>query len=232
MPAPISVIIPTLNSASELSACLSTVMEGVEAGLICELIVVDGGSTDDTCAIAAEWGADVVKVSASRGGQLRAGGAAAKGDYLLFLHSDTRLEAGWTDAIARQLGQGPACFKLSFRAKGIMARITAGWANLRTRLFGLPYGDQGLFIARDIYHSVGGYLDQPLMEDVAMAQALKRDRHSIVLLPAIAATGAEKYESQGWITRGVRNIILLLRYLLGASPASLAKKYPRRSFDA
>ncbi|MEM6307721.1 MAG: glycosyl transferase, partial [Pseudomonadota bacterium] len=116
---------------------------------------------------------------------------------------------------------GPACFRLAFRAPGGAATWTAGWANLRTRLFSLPYGDQGLIISRKDYTESSGYPDQPLMEDVAMARQLRK----ITLLPVAVRTGAEKYIAQGWMRRGARNIILLCRYLLGADPHSLFQSY-------
>jgi len=222
MPAPISVIIPTLNASQGLPGCFASLMEGLDASLIREVVVVDAGSTDDTVALADEWGAEIShSTTASRGGQLRQGADAARGDYLLFLHADTRLSPGWTTAVSAQLPQGPACFQLAFRSDHPMARITAGWANLRTRLFGLPYGDQGLLISRDAYTAAGGYPDVPLMEDVALARALPK----ITTLAATASTAPDRYMRDGWLRRGTKNLTLLVRYLLGADPQSLAKRY-------
>ena len=100
MPAQISVVVPTLNAEPALGACFGALMEGLELGLIRELIVSDGGSEDATGAVSQAWGADVLHGPASRGGQLRRGAAIARGDWLLFIHADTVLRAGWTEAVA------------------------------------------------------------------------------------------------------------------------------------
>ncbi|EBA15507.1 glycosyl transferase, group 2 family protein [Roseobacter sp. SK209-2-6] len=226
MPAPISVIVPSLNAAEELPGCLAALMEGLEAGLIRELVLSDGGSQDATVSLAEEAGATVVVGPASRGGQLRRGCARAKGDWLLILHADTQLQEGWSRVVAEHLreGQGsPAYFQLRFRAKGVMPGWVAGWANLRARLFALPYGDQGLLIPRAVYEAAGGYPDQPLMEDVALVNRL----NGIVALKAVAATGAERYQRNGWLRRGSRNLWTLARYLLGWDPVDLAQRYQK-----
>lgn len=225
MRAPISVIIPTLNSEHDLPGCLGGLMEGVEAGLIRELIVSDGGSDDATGAIAQAWGAEVFHGVASRGGQLKRGCAQAAGDWLLVLHSDTVLQKGWAAQVQAHLAypDRAAYFRLSFDRKGFAARTVAGWANLRSR-FGLPYGDQALLIATPLYTQVGGYPDQPLMEDVSIARALKG---KLVELDAVAQTSAEKYVRQGWIRRGLRNLSTLIRYFAGADVTALAARYRR-----
>ncbi len=222
MAAPLSVVIPTLNAASDLPGCLTALMEGVEAGLIAEVMVSDGGSDDETCEIADAWGANIVRGAASRGGQLRRGCADAKGNWLLVLHADTQLAPGWVGAVAAHIQRDDAAyFQLKFDRGG---RVVAAWANLRARLFGLPYGDQGLLVPRSLYDRVGGYRDIALMEDVAMARAL---RGHLVPLQWEAVTSAGKYRAQGWIRRGARNLGLLLRYFAGADPQTLAARYRR-----
>ncbi|MGV6839917.1 MAG: TIGR04283 family arsenosugar biosynthesis glycosyltransferase [Planktomarina sp.] len=224
MPAPLSVILPTLNAADELPKTLLALMPGVEEGLIREVIFADGGSTDDTARLADAAGAEIIGSPPSRGGQLRAGAAAARGDWYLFLHADTHLPADWTDYVANALAQpGTAyAFRLAFRASGLAPRIVAAWANLRSRLWGLPYGDQALLIHKKLYQTCGGYPDQPLMEDVAIARALKGQ---IELLPVAVSTSADRYIAQGWLRRGARNLVLLTRYTMGANPGSLARAY-------
>lgn len=225
MRAPISVVIPTLNAEAALPGCLAALMEGLDAGLIRELIVSDGGSEDATGATAQAWGAEVIHGSPSRGGQLRRGCAAAKGDWLLVLHADTQLAAGWSGAVRAALnGDKAAWFQLAFDTPGLPGRIVAGWANLRSRALGLPYGDQGLLVPAQLYRSVGGYPDQPLMEDVEMARAL---RGHLIRLDARAVTSADKYKRQGWFTRGRRNLWTLARYFAGAAPEDLARAYRR-----
>jgi rSAM/selenodomain-associated transferase 2 len=225
MRAQISVIVPTLNSEACLSACFGALMEGLEAGLIRELIVTDGGSSDATGAVAQAWGASVVVGPASRGGQLRRGVAAAQGEWLLIVHADTVLARGWTQAAQDHLGKpaNAGWFRLAFDQRGSGAAIVAGWANLRSRA-GLPYGDQALLIHKNLYDAVGGYPDQPLMEDVAIARAL---RGKLQGLDGVAVTSAAKYRSQGWVRRGARNLWTLLQYWRGASPETLSRGYRR-----
>ncbi|MFL4470558.1 TIGR04283 family arsenosugar biosynthesis glycosyltransferase [Tateyamaria armeniaca] len=222
MPAPLSVIIPTLNAGQSLPACLGALMEGVEAGLVAELIVSDGGSCDDTLAQADAWGAHIVTGPASRGGQLRRGCAQARAQWFLVVHADTVLSPGWTNAVGAHLGtQKAAYFQLRFDRGG---RFVAAWANLRARVLGLPYGDQGLLIPRTLYSHVEGYADIPLMEDVAIVRALKGQ---LVALDAIAVTSGAKYRRQGWIRRGARNLWTLARYFAGVDVATLAREYRR-----
>ena len=114
-------------------------------------------------------------------------------------------------------------FRLSFRAQGAAPRIVAAWANFRTRL-GLPYGDQALLISRDLYDQTGGYADMPLMEDVDLARRL---RGRLRLLRSSVSTSAARYEEDGWIRRGIRNLWLLALYLGGRSPEDLARRYSR-----
>ncbi len=224
MSAPISIVIPTLNSGHSLPGTLQALMEGLHSGLIRELIVTDGGSEDPTLEMADEAGAKIVTGPASRGGQLQRGCAKASGDWLLILHADTELQSGWSAIVAEHLrSHRPAAFRLRFRVSGIGARWVAGWANLRSRVFGLPYGDQGLLVRRREYDSVGGFPDQPLMEDVALIRVLPRP----VLLKADAVTSAERYIRQGWFRRGARNLWTLARYFLGADPHLLAQSYRR-----
>lgn len=226
MPAPISIVIPTLNSAADLPECLASLMEGLSHGVIREVIVTDGGSDDETQAIADAAGAQWVTGPASRGGQLHRGVKVARGDWFLVLHSDTRLSAGWSEEVAQHMTQAEAaaCFRLGFRAKGFAPGWVAGWANFRTRVFGLPYGDQGILLSRFAYEQAGGYPDQPLMEDVALIRAL---RHRPVLLTSRALTSAVRYQKAGWLRRGARNLWCLLRYVLGADPEALARAYRR-----
>lgn len=223
MRARLSVVIPTLNSSPGLPACLAGLMEGLRAGLIRELIVTDGGSTDATLTIAEEAGAQIVTGPPSRGGQLRRGVSATQGDWLLVLHADSLLPEGWSALVASHLPLArPAHFRLAFDARGPAPALVAAWANFRARLFKLPYGDQALLIPRAVYDAIGGYPDIPLMEDVAVARALGR---RLVVLPACITTSAAKYQRDGWIRRGARNLSMLIRYLLGADPARLSRKY-------
>ena len=223
MPAPISVIIPTLNAAASITPTLAALAEGLDAGLVGELIIVDGGSRDEIETIADNIGARFASAPPSRGGQLAIGAKLATRPWLLFIHADTVLTEGWLEATRTHLATPDKAgyFRLRFDDTGLPARVVAGWANLRSRLFGLPYGDQALLISATLYHKVGGYPNHPLMEDVALARALKG---KLTPLKADAITSATKYQGQ-WPRRGIRNLTLLIRYLLGANPETLAKRY-------
>ena len=152
MRAPISVIIPTLNAQDSLPSLLSSLYEGVAAGLICEVIVSDGGSSDETCKIADQSGAAIVKGCASRGGQVARACTTAQGKWLLILHADCILPKGWSDIVRARLAnkQKSFFFKLRFNSRHLMARVIEGWANLRSMVLGLPYGDQGLLVSQQI----------------------------------------------------------------------------------
>ena len=220
MPAPLSIIIPTLNAAGVLPALMQDLMEGIAAGMIREVILADGGSSDATAAIAEDTGARLVTTEPGRGIQLAEGCTAARADWLLILHADTDLPSNWPAVLRQHMQDWPeqaAAFRLSFGSRHPMARVTAGWANLRTRLFGLPYGDQGLLVPASLYRACGGYPDLRLMEDVAMARRLKG---RIRLLPAKVKTSATRFEENGWLTQGTRNLWRLVRYLLGSKSAS------------
>ena len=156
-----------------------------------ELVVSDGGSDEATVALAEEWGAEVVTGQASRGGQLRRGCAAAKGEWLLVVHADTQLAPGWGEAaMAHMATQKAGWFQLCFdRGK----RGLAIWANMRSRL-GLPYGEQGLLLPKRLYERVGGYPDIPLKEDVELARAL---RGQLVAVGADAIIGAKNFRARG-----------------------------------
>ena len=228
MSAPVSVVIPTLEAAERLGPCLAALTEGLGEGLIRELILADGGSSDEIAEIADAAGARLVAAPRGRGTQLAVGAGVARGDWLLFLHADTVLAPGWAAAVRGHIQNGggkAGYFALRFDASGLAPQLVAGWANLRAALFGLPYGDQGLLIGRALYRSVGGYPESPLMEDVALARRLGRGR--LARLGAAAVTSAERYARDGWLRRGWRNLTTLALYFLGISPDRLAERYGR-----
>lgn len=228
MSAPLSIIIPTLNAADRIGPCLGAVGEGLSEGVIREVIIADGGSDDAIAEIAETLGATFLTAPRGRGQQLAAGAEAATGAWLLFLHADTVLPQGWHMPVIDHIRSAPdkaACFRLRFDSADFMAGVTAGWANLRTRLFGLPYGDQALLIPAGLYQRSGGYPPIPLMEDVALARRLDRSR--IVLLPASVTTSADRYSREGWLRRGWRNLTTLALYFAGVAPEKLAERYRR-----
>ncbi len=226
---PVTLVIPTLNAAAQLTGCLAALTPGRQRDLIAEVIVVDGGSADGTKEAASAAGCRLLESARGRGRQLREGAAAAETPWLLFLHADTRLGAGWAEEAEDFIeatgpeGERAAYFTLAYDEEGKAARRTAGLANWRSRVLGLPYGDQGLLIPRAFYESLGGFPDEPLMEDVALARRIGRAR--LTGLKSWAVTSAERYRQGGWLKTALRNLALLTLYYLGASPAWLAKRY-------
>lgn len=228
--APVSIVIPTLNASARLPQCLDALVAASIDGVVREVIVVDGGSTDDTVKVASDFGARIITEAPSRGSQLKAGAAAARGDWLLFLHADTVLGEGWADHVSALIGKrshDAGVFTLAFDAKGVAPRFVASGAMLRTRLIKSPYGDQGLLISRKAYEVIGGYKDIPLFEDVDIIKRLvrSRGRMAFCIFPVKAVTSAERYERDGYARRVIKNMILLIRYHLGAPPEKLAKDY-------
>ncbi|PLS23584.1 TIGR04283 family arsenosugar biosynthesis glycosyltransferase [Neptunicoccus cionae] len=227
MTAPITVIIPTLNSAHTLGPTLASLFDGVAAGLVHQVIFADGGSTDGTDHIAEETGVDFHPSAPGRGIQMAGAARTATTQWLLFLHSDTVLSEDWTSAVRSHVESrtGAAYFRLRFDSSGPAATLVAAWANLRASLFGLPYGDQGLLLPASLYSKTGGFPEIPLMEDVALARKL---RGQLSALDATATTSAVKYREQGWLKRGTRNLTTLALYFLGMAPEKLAQRYARR----
>jgi rSAM/selenodomain-associated transferase 2 len=213
----LSVVIPTLNAAEHLSQCLASI-DGVD-----EVIVADGGSSDGSVRIAEAAGARIASAPRGRGIQLRRGSKAASGEWLLFLHADTRLSRGWRDAVESHVDrepQAPACFRFRLDDEAWQARLIERGVALRTRL-GLPYGDQGLLVSRELYESVGGYRPLPLMEDVDLVRRLGRVRP----LAADAVTSAERWRQDGWFRRSARNLLCLGLYGAGMSAERIARLY-------
>ena len=140
------------------------------------------------------------------------------------------LEPGWAEEAQRFIRDCPdkaAVFTLQFDAKGFAPRVIASGAMARTRVLKTPYGDQGLLISKTEYDAVGGFAALPLMEDVAFIRRLTKTKGGEVLhvLQAKAVTSAERYERDGYARRAVKNMMILTRYFLGASPEELAKDY-------
>lgn len=225
---PLSVIIPALDAEATLPATLAALAEGHEAGLLRECIVVDGGSHDRTAGIARRAGARLISAARGRGAQLALGAASASGDWLLFLHADTRPARGWSQAAAAFLpdaaNQRRAAY-LRFRLddKSAAARRLEALVAWRCRRFALPYGDQGVLISAALYREIGGFRPLPLMEDVDLARRLGRGR--LVPLAADAVTSAERYRRGGYVARPLRNLGCLALYFLGVPPPMILRLY-------
>ncbi len=226
----ISVVIPTLNAENRLPECLDALVPAALAGLVKEVIIVDGGSADATAEIADSFGAIILTTPPGRGGQLRAGADAARGGWLLFLHADSVLEEDWAEEAARFVNgddMRAGAFTLAFDAEGIAPKIVAAGAMLRAKLLKSPYGDQGLLISKDHYDAIDGYREMPLFEDVDIIKRIvKKGGHgALCILQSKAVTSAARYEREGYLRRVLKNALLSARYQLGASPEDLARSY-------
>ena len=206
MAAPFSIIIPTLNSETELYETIRSLFEGIENNLITELIISDSSSTDEIKLIANEVGAYFIEGPCSRGLQISKGIDNSKGDWILILHADTTLSLGWSTKLLHKIDKNFAYyFKLKFKSKSPFARILEYWAQIRSRLLGLPYGDQGFLIHRDLLDTIGKFPKIPIMEDIALADRLKG---KIKPLDIIAQTSAEKYHNNGWLRQSMFNFFI------------------------
>jgi rSAM/selenodomain-associated transferase 2 len=227
----ISVIIPTLNAERTLGPTLASLVPAVVADVVQEAIIVDGGSIDETCAIAESAGTTLVRAERGRGSQLQAGAAQAKGDWLLFLHADTMLDPGWHEEAKSFMqrvdaGKRPpaaASFRFALDDDGSMPRLLEWLVGLRCSLLALPYGDQGLLISRALYAKLGGFKPLPLMEDVDLVRRLRR--RELVMLKSRATTSGERYRREGYLARSLRNFCCLALYYLRVPPRLLARLY-------
>jgi rSAM/selenodomain-associated transferase 2 len=217
------VIIPTLNAADRLPAALAALRHRAT-----EIVVTDGGSTDDTACIASAAGARVVGAPRGRGSQLAAGAVAASRDWLLFLHADCCLEAGW-DAAVRVFIATPGAagragyFVFALDDPSPAARRLERAVRWRCRVLALPYGDQGLLIARSLYDEVGGFAAIPLMEDVDLVRRLGRRRLAPIAVSLYSS--ARRYRDEGYIRRPLRNLFCLSLYFAGVPPHCLLRLY-------
>jgi rSAM/selenodomain-associated transferase 2 len=221
----LSVVVPTLNAGKHLRRSLSALgpVSDYES-----VVVVDGGSDDDTREIAQSLGAKVVEAKRGRGHQLAEGARQTSSPWILFLHADTRLETGWRVAAADFMDDlankdKAAAFRFALDSQARRARQIERFVAWRSRRLGLPYGDQGLLIHRSLYDAVGGYQLVPMLEDVGIVR--KIGRKNLVLLEPAAVTSAVRFEAQGYAFQSMRNFLVLTLYFLGVPPAKLKRLY-------
>lgn len=219
----ISVIIPTLNEAAQIVATL----QAAHSDSPNEIIVVDGGSKDDTRTIAQAAGAKMVQARPGRARQMNAGAAQAGGNALLFLHADTLLSRGYLRAMTHTLQQpGVAGGAFRFRVAETFAgkRLLEWTTNLRSRRRQMPYGDQGLFLRRPVFEELGGFADLPIMEDYEFVRRLRRHGRIITTTQA-AITSGRRWQRLGLIRTTLLNQQMILGYHLGWPMEKLAARY-------
>jgi rSAM/selenodomain-associated transferase 2 len=227
----ISVIIPTLNAEQGLAACLTALVPAAMDGLVKEVIISDGGSTDKTLAIADDAGARIIHSERGRGQQLRVGARDTKGDWLLFMHADTVPEQGWEGEVFRHIRliesddqpDRAAAFRFALDDDSLFAAYLSGAVALRCRVLRLPYGDQGLLISRKLYDEIGGFKPIALMEDVDIVRRLGRRR--LKILRTRTVTSAKRYRQEGYLKRMLRNAACLGFYYMRVPPHVLARIY-------
>lgn len=219
----ISVIIPVLNENQNIKACIASAMRLNPA----EIIVVDGGSTDRTKEIAENEGAFVIQSPRGRGIQMNTGASIANGGILLFLHADSLITSrvDIKDYIAK--GYIGGFFKLGFDDKSISTRLVEIFANLRARLFSLPYGDQAIFIKKDVFEAIGGFNPYPFLEDIDMVIRLKKFGR-LKYIPHSLIASARRLKKGYFLSPivvSLRNVLIAALFIAGASPHKLIKLY-------
>jgi rSAM/selenodomain-associated transferase 2 len=231
----LSVIIPTFNAELQLPATLTALVQAAVNGIVRDVIVVDGGSTDRTKSVADQAGTEFLTADKGRGAQLSAGAGLAKFPWLLFLHADTVLEDGWERAAVDFMHrvdhgdrpQSAAAFRFKLDDKGVAPRTLEALVRARCAVLHLPYGDQGLLISKRLYKEIGGFNPLPIMEDVDIVRRLGRKR--IAILPADAVTSAERYHRDGYIARTLRNQACLALYRAGLPLDRIVRIYGGKS---
>jgi rSAM/selenodomain-associated transferase 2 len=221
----ISIIIPAIDEAERLATVLPSLAHLRQAGH--EVIVVDGGSGDDTRVRAGTLADRVLIAERGRARQMNAGAAAAGGEVLLFLHADSLLPRDTESAIAHAMGV--SCwgrFDVRLWGREWPFRVIETFMNLRSRFTGIATGDQAIFVARDAFNAIGGYPDIPLMEDIAISRRLKAIARPACLRQKVI-TSSRRWRSHGILRTVVLMWRLRLAFALGADPRQLARRYER-----
>lgn len=218
----ISIVIPALDEEKYIGATLAC-LAGVPG---VEIIVADGGSRDATLRIAASFGVRIVSSSPGRARQMNAGADAAIGDIFLFLHADTVLPPGFATHVRHAMSGGGCigAFQLAIDAPGAAFRIIEKAATWRSRLLGLPYGDQALFLPARLFERTGGFPEIPILEEVVLLKALQ-GKAPLRIVSAPATTSGRRWHRRGIVKTTLLNQMIVLGYFLGVSPHRLAVWY-------
>ena len=219
----ISVIIAALDEAETVRDCVARALTCADA----EVIVVDGGSSDGTVELAAVSGATVFSETACRAVQMNRGAVESNREYLLFLHADTLLPEGYmahVRDVLRRPGIFMGAFRLGIAGGGTGLRLVEHGANLRSRIFSLPYGDQGFFMTRENFARSGGFARVPVMEDFEFVTRVKK-MGGIGLAKARVLTSSRRWRTLGLVRTTIVNQLMITGYLAGTAPERLARLY-------
>jgi rSAM/selenodomain-associated transferase 2 len=234
----IAVVIPALDEAEGIAATISSALgsenpdvtsgtqgsKGRNESVAVEVIVVDGGSRDETAQRARGAGARVISAQRGRARQLQVGFQASKGDVVLFLHADTRLPPGWAGAVRSALDDARAvggAFRLRFDDRSARMRRVERWARLRIALLRFPFGDQGIFVRRPVLEAIGGVPDVPLMEDCDLVREMKRHGR-LALLSEAATTSARRYFEHGVGRTSILHFVAFVAFWFGVDRTRIA----------
>lgn len=217
----VTIVTPVLGDTDAVRALL----EQIPATPAVEIVVVDGGADPEIATVVAAHGRATLRRSAAgRARQMNAGAAGASGKWLLFLHADSALPTGWLPAMA-DLGDGAGgWFRFALDDTAWQARVIERFVAWRVRHLRLPYGDQGLFVQRNVFERLGGFREIPLLEDVEFVRRLVQAGR-MVELPLALRTSPRRWHRDGWFWRSTKNIAIVGLYLAGVQPARLARWY-------
>lgn len=222
----LTVVIPVLNEADNLPRTLEALKFAQYPGVV-EVIVVDGGSTDNSVVLVQDMGCRVLSCEPGRGRQMNVGAQAGLGKYLLFLHADTILPANYLDLVSQCLsrpGVAAGAFSLAIADRRPAFRFLEKLISWRSRFFGWPYGDQAFFMERAMFDRVGGFWLESLLEDVDMLRKIKK-LGRLVILPSKVVTSARRWQSLGVVFSTIINQLVMLGYYLRVPPKYLASLY-------
>lgn len=219
----ISIIIPVLNEAKSIEKICTRIYE---MGNYREILVVDGGSQDKTCQIAAPY-ASILSSPQGRAIQMNIGAQSAAGEILWFLHADCIPHPNSIDAIKNTIQNGNivgGAFAYQLDSYGLIYRASESLSNYKNRIFNIFYGDMGIFIRKKVFEMMGGYQEIPVMEDIDLCLRLKK-RGDTIILPQQIITSARRWKAEGPVKNIFRNWLLQLGWITGISPDWLAKYY-------
>jgi uncharacterized protein len=220
----LSIIIPTLNEAANLATTIQLAQQGYDI----EIIVVDGGSQDQTVTIAQSLRVQILSATLGRANQMNAGAKVATGNILLFLHADTHLPWGFDTAIRQTLENDSKLVAGAFELKiddprwifGIIEKLV----NWRSRFFSLPYGDQAMFLKTKTFWQLGGFANLPIMEDFQLVQRLQK-QGKIAIIPLPVVTSARRWQKLGVCKTTLINQLIIIAYFFGVPPHQIAEWY-------